>query len=129
MMLNLESEEEIRREKKAIELFVSLFNGSFQKLDPNDIDYKVFDQDKNLISYAEVVSVFRVMRESYPLPIDAKKLIKLADKRLNPVVIWSCEDGIIYCKTNKLDGTIKWEEDEFTVYAEKVRAMKYIRFT
>ena len=121
--------EEQRREKRAIDLFVSLFNGSYQKLDPNDIDYKVFDQDKNLIAYAEVVSVFRVMRESYPLPIDAKKLIKLADKRLNPVVIWSCEDGIIYCKTNKLDGSIKWEDDEFTVYAEKVRAMKYIRFT
>jgi hypothetical protein len=121
--------EEQRREKRAIDLFVSLFNGSYQKLDPNDIDYKVFDQDKNLIAYAEVVSVFRVMREAYPVPIDAKKLIKLADKRLNPVVIWSCEDGIIYCKTNKLDGTIKWEDDEFTVYAEKVRAMKYIRFT
>ena len=121
--------EEQRREKRAIDLFVSLFNGSYQKLDPNDIDYKVFDQDKNLIAYAEVVSVFRVMREAYPVPIDAKKLIKLADKRLNPVVIWSCEDGIIYCKTNKLDGSIKWEDDEFTVYAEKVRAMKYIRFT
>jgi hypothetical protein len=121
--------EEQRREKRAIDLFVSLFNGSYQKLDPNDIDYKVFDQDKNLIAYAEVVSVFRVMREAYPVPIDAKKLIKLADKRLNPVVIWSCEDGIIYCKTNKLDGTIKWEDDEFTVYADKVRAMKYIRFT
>lgn len=125
----LSQSEEQRREKRAIDLFVSLFNGSYQKLDPNDIDYKVFDQDKNLIAYAEVVSVFRVMRESYPLPIDAKKLIKLADKRLNPVVIWSCEDGIIYCKTNKLDGSIKWEEDEFTVYAEKVRSMKYIRFT
>ena len=125
----LSQSEELRREKRAIDLFVSLFNGSYQKLDPNDIDYKVFDQDKNLIAYAEVVSVFRVMRESYPLPIDAKKLIKLADKRLNPVVIWSCEDGIIYCKTNKLDGSIKWEDDDFTVYAEKVRSMKYVRYT
>ena len=125
----LSQSEEQRREKRAIDLFVSLFNGSYQKLDPNDIDYKVFDQDKNLIAYAEVVSVFRVMRESYPLPIDAKKLIKLADKRLNPVVIWSCEDGIIYCKTNKLDGSIKWEDDDFTVYAEKVRSMKYVRYT
>lgn len=125
----LSQSEELRREKRAIDLFVSLFNGSYQKLDQNDIDYKVFDQDKNLIAYAEVVSVFRVMRESYPLPIDAKKLIKLADKRLNPVVIWSCEDGIIYCKTNNLDGIIKWEEDEFTVYAEKVKSMKYVRYT
>jgi hypothetical protein len=69
------------------------------------------------------------MREAYPLPIDAKKLIKLADKRLNPVVIWSCEDGIIYCKINKIDGTIKWEQDDFIVYVDKAKAMKYVRFT
>lgn len=128
MPMQYQSEEQ-RREKRAIDLFVSLFDGSYQKLDPNDIDYKVFDKDKNLIAYAEVVSVFRVMRESYPAPISAKKLLKLTDKRLNPVIIWSCEDGIIYCKVNKLDGIIKWEEDEFTVYAEKNRSMKYIRYT
>jgi hypothetical protein len=128
MPMQSQSEKQ-RREKRAIDLFVSLFNGSYQKLDPNDIDYKVFDQGKNLIAYAEVVSVFRVMREAYPLPIDAKKLIKLADKRLNPVVIWSCEDGIIYCKINKIDGTIKWEQDDFIVYVDKAKAMKYVRFT
>ena len=52
--MTFETEIDLIREKKAIELFVSIFGGSFKKLDPHDIDYKVFDKDKNLIAYAEV---------------------------------------------------------------------------
>jgi len=128
MMLNLESEEEIRREKKAIELFVSLFNGSFQKLDPNDVDYKIFDKDKKLIAYAEVRSRFKSIYDAYPLPISAKKMVKLMDKRLNPVVIWSCDDGIIYSKISHLTGTVQFESDDFVMYFEKQKSMKYVRF-
>jgi hypothetical protein len=128
MMLNLESEEEIRREKKAIELFVSLFNGSFQKLDPNDVDYKIFDKDKKLIAYAEVRSRFKSIYDAYPLPISAKKMVKLMDKRLNPVVIWSCDDGIIYSKISHLTGTVQFESDDFVMYFDKQKSMKYVRF-
>lgn len=127
-MLNLESEEEIRREKKAIELFVSLFNGSFQKLDPNDVDYKIFDKDKKLIAYAEVRSRFKSIYDAYPLPISAKKMVKLMDKRLNPVVIWSCDDGIIYSKISHLTGTVQFESDDFVMYFDKQKSMKYVRF-
>ena len=127
-MLNLESEEELRREKKAIELFVSLFNGSFQKLDPNDIDYKIFDKDKKLIAYAEVRSRFKSIYDAYPLPISAKKMVKLMDKRLNPVVIWSCDDGIIYSKISHLTGTVQFESDDFVMYFDKQKSMKYVRF-
>lgn len=127
-MLNLESEEEIRREKKAIELFVSLFNGSFQKLDPNDIDYKIFDKDKKLIAYAEVRSRFKSIYDAYPLPISAKKMVRLMDKRLNPVVIWSCDDGIIYSKISHLTGTVQFESDDFVMYFDKQKSMKYVRF-
>jgi len=49
-----ETEEDLRREKKAIETFVKTFGGSYQKLDPFDIDYKIFDRDKKVIAYAEV---------------------------------------------------------------------------
>jgi hypothetical protein len=128
MILNLESEEELRREKKAIELFVSLFNGSFQKLDPNDIDYKIFDKDKKLIAYAEVRSRFKSIYDAYPLPISAKKMVKLMDKRLNPVVIWSCDDGIIYSKISHLTGTVQFESDDFVMYFDKQKSMKYVRF-
>ena len=127
--MQLQQNEQLRREKRAIDLFVNMFGGSYQKLDPNDIDYKVFSADGQLIAYAEVSSRVRTMRDAYPLPIQAKKMIKLTDKRLNPVAIWSCEDGIIYAKVKGLTGTVQWEDDEFVMYFEKQKQFKYIRFT
>lgn len=137
-MTIFETDEDLRREKKAIELFVSLFGGSYQKLDPFDIDFKIFDKEKKLIGYAEVKGRIRTMRDAYPLPIGAKKLVKLIDKRLSPVLIWSCEDGIIYGKANKLYGEIKWggrppridslTDNELMVYYDKQKELRYIRF-
>jgi hypothetical protein len=126
-MLSKESEE-LRREKRAIDLFVNMFSGSYQKLDPNDIDYKVFDASGQLIAYAEVGSRIKTMRDAYPLSISAKKMVKLTDKRLNPVAIWSCEDGIIYARIKNLVGTVQWADDEFMMYFEKQKPFKYIRF-
>jgi hypothetical protein len=136
--MTFETETDLIREKKAIELFVSIFGGSFKKLDPHDIDYKVFDKDKSLIAYAEVKGRIRTMRAAYPLPISAKKLVKLIDKRIAPVLIWACEDGIIYGKANKLQGEIKWggrsprdgavNDAEMMVYYDKQKELKYIRY-
>lgn len=134
-----ETEEDLRREQKAINLFVSTFGGSFKKLDPLDVDYKIFDKDGNLIAYAEVKGRLKPMRSAYPLPVAAKKVVKLTDKRLIPVMIWSCEDGIIYGKVNKLKGEIKWggrtprensfNDLELMVFYDKQKDLKYIRFT
>ena len=121
--------EELRRERRAIDCFVNMFSGSYQKLDANDIDYKVFDSDGKLIAYAEVSSKVRTIRDAYPLSVSAKKLLKLPDKRLNPVLIWSCEDGVIYSKVKGLSGDIVWEDEDFMVYFDKQKTMKYIRFT
>jgi hypothetical protein len=134
-----EKEEDLKREQKAITLFVSTFGGSFKKLDPFDVDYKVFDKDGNLIAYAEIKGRIRTMRDAYPLPVAARKVVKLVDKRLIPVMIWACEDGIIYGKVNKLKGEIKWggraprdnsyNDEELMVYYDKQKELKYIRFT
>lgn len=97
-----------RMEAKAIETYVKLFDGSFTKLDPNDIDYKVYNRDGELISYVEVVNRYKILRLAYPLPILAKKMVKLVDKRLNPIILWSCEDGIMYTKATDVVGEIKW---------------------
>jgi hypothetical protein len=136
--MTFETEMDLLREKKAIELFVSIFGGSYKKLDPNDIDYKIFDKDNNLIAYAEVKGRIRTMRTAYPLPISARKLVKLIDKRLAPVLIWACEDGIIYGKASKLYGEIKWggrpprdgsaNDNEMMVYYDKQKELKYIRY-
>lgn len=126
-----ETETDLAREKRAIDLFVSIFKGSYKKLDPLDIDYKVSDDRGQLIAYIEVVGRIRTMNAAYPLPISAAKLVKLIDKRLNPVIVWACEDGIIYAQANKLVGQVKWRHDdsEMMVYYEKQRVMKYVRFT
>ena len=136
--MTFETEQDLKREHKAITTFVNTFGGSFQKLDPQDIDYKVFDKDGKLIAYAEVKGRIRTMHNAYPLPVAARKVVKLSDKRLIPVVIWACEDGIIYGKINKLKGEIKWggrpprdgsfDDNELMVYYEKQKNLKYVRF-
>lgn len=129
-----ETEQDLKREQKAITTFVNTFGGSFQKLDPYDIDYKVFDKAGKLIAYAEVKGRIRTMHNAYPLPVAARKAVKLVDKRLNPVMIWSCEDGIIYGKIDKLKGEIKFardnssNDDELMIYYDKQKALKYVRF-
>jgi hypothetical protein len=134
--MTFETEQDLIREKKAIQTFVSIFSGSFKKLDPQDVDYKVFDKDGSLIAYAEVTGRIRTIYNAYPLPITAKKLVKLIDKRISPVVIWACEDGIIYGKANKLKGEIKWSNpldnsfynSELMVYYDKQKELKYVRY-
>ena len=133
-----ETETDLLREKKAIELFVSIFNGSFKKLDPFDIDFKVFDKDNKLIAYAEVKGRIRSMRDAYPLPMSTKKLVKLIDKRLSPIIIWACDDGIIYGRAKKLSGELKWggrsprngsaNDEELMVYYDKQKGLKYVRY-
>ena len=134
-----ETDQDLKREQKAIDLFVSTFGGSFKKLDPFDVDYKVFDKDGNLIAYAEVKGRIRTMRDAYPLPVAARKIVKLVDKRLVPVMIWACEDGIIYGKVNKLKGEITWggrspregsyNDLELMVFYDKQKDLKYIRIS
>jgi len=136
--MTFESEEDRRREKKAIETFVAIFGGSYEKLGPHDVDYKVFDKDKKLIAYVEVKGRIRTMIDAYPLPIAIRKLHKLSEKRLNPVVIWSCEDGIIYGKIFSIYGTIRLggrpsregatNDNELMAYYDKQKEFKYIRF-
>tara|TARA_R100001463_G_scaffold15141_7_gene39599 strand:- start:287 stop:700 length:414 start_codon:yes stop_codon:yes gene_type:complete len=103
-----ESQQDLKREKQAINTFVEKFNGSFKKLDPEDIDYKVFDSKGKHIAYAEVKGRLRMIKDAFPLPVAARKIVKLADKRLNPVMIWACLDGIIYCKVKHIKGNLCW---------------------
>lgn len=137
--MTFETEQDLKREHKAITTFVETFGGSFKKLDPHDIDYKVFDKDGKLIAYAEVKGRIRTMYYAYPLPVAARKVVKLIDKRLTPVMIWSCEDGIIYGKVDKLKGVVKWggrppragsfNDLELMIFYDKQKELKYIRFT
>ena len=75
--MRFESEEDLRRERKAIETFVKVFKGSYKKLGPDDIDYRVFDKDNKLISYVEVKGRLRTISQAYPLPVALQKIVKL----------------------------------------------------
>jgi hypothetical protein len=133
-----ETEQELKNKEKAIKAFVATFKGSFQKLDPNDVDYKIFDSKGGLIAYAEVSIRTRSLYNAYPLFVPAKKIVKLIDKRMPPVCIWACEDGLIYGKVDKLKGEIKYANlnainnsflnSELIVYYEKQKQLKYIRY-
>lgn len=136
---SFETEEDIVQEKKAIQRFVSIFKGGYEKLSPEDIDYKVFDKNKNLIAYVEVNRRLKNMSNAYPLPIPVLKLTKLWAKRLNPTIIWSCDDGIIYGKLKELQGSIRigtikpksgvTHDIDLVAYYDKQKALKYVRFT
>jgi hypothetical protein len=136
--MRFESEEDLRRERKAIETFVKVFKGSYKKLGPDDIDYRVFDKDDKLISYVEVKGRLRTISQAYPLPVALQKIVKLSSKRLNPVMIWACEDGIIYGKIHELYGTLRWggrpkrdgsyNDNELMAYYEPQKKLKYIKY-
>jgi len=102
--MRFESLKDLSREKLAIDTFTSIFSGYSKKLGDNDIDFSVFDKDNNLISYVEVKGRIKDSRDAFPLPVAARKLVKLSDKRVTPVMIWACNDGIFYGKLEELIG-------------------------
>ena len=136
--MRFETEKDLNREKEAISLFVSVFGGSFKKLDPNDVDYKIFDKDNKLIAYAEVKGRYRTLKMAFPLPIAARKVVKLADKRIPSVVIWACDDGILYGLVNEMTGSVKWggreprngagHDKELMIYYDRQKEIKYVRY-
>lgn len=129
-----ETDQDLKRKESAIQAFVKRFDGSFQKLGINDVDYRVFDKGKNLIAYAEIKVMYKKMASCYPLPMPVNKLSKLCDKRLNPILMWSCDDGVLYGKAEKMVGHIKWDSEnsnsipEMNAYFDKQKEIRYIRF-
>jgi hypothetical protein len=136
--MRFESNKDLDRETRAIQTFVDVFGGSFKKLGDNDIDYRVYNNSGKLIAYVEVKGRIRTYSKAFPLPVAARKLVKLADKRLNPVMIWACEDGIVYSKIVELNGSMTWggrtpregsyNDQELMVYFDNQNNFKYIPY-
>jgi hypothetical protein len=120
------------RVDKAVGIFVDKFGGSFKKMAPDGVDYRIYNTEGTMVSYAQTAVIPRRIINAYPLPILAGKVQKLCDKRLNPVIIWVCEDGIIYAKVNHIEGRLFWGESsrggqDLIVEYGKQDAMKYIK--
>lgn len=103
-----QTDNDLIRERNAMKAFAKKFNLLYKKLDDFDIDFAIYNLQNTLIGYVEVKGRNKKISESYPLPISIRKISKLHDKKLNPIVIWSCFDGIIYGKLNKLVGVVKY---------------------
>tara|TARA_R100000544_G_C2209749_1_gene51245 strand:- start:134 stop:553 length:420 start_codon:yes stop_codon:yes gene_type:complete len=108
MSVRYENNKDREREVKAIEAFTSFFGGSHQKLGPWDIDFRYKGDDGKTKAYIEVKGRMKDMADAYPLPVAARKLIKLADKEINPILIWACFDGIIYGRLSEISGDTRW---------------------
>jgi hypothetical protein len=137
--MRFETKEDLVRETKAIERFVKLFGGSYKKLGPNDIDFRVFDKDKKIVAYVEVKGKSSWLKQAFPVYVAARKLVKLCDKRLNPVVMWACNDGIVYAKVPDIIGEIRWggrtdirdegiNDQELMAYFNHQKAFKYLKY-
>ena len=123
-----EVDQDIAKEKKAIELYLRRLGGSYKKLSPSDVDFRILGENKSVIGYAEVKVLNTEMKESFPLTVEARKIIKLRDKRLHAVMIWSCIDGIWYLPIQGLTGTASWSEDgELMLKFDNKKIFKYVR--
>lgn len=123
-----EQYQDIKKEKQAVELYLQRAGGTYKKLSPDDVDFRLFSSAKSIIGYAEVKVLNTQMKDSFPLTVEARKIIKLRDKRLSAVMIWYCIDGIFYLPIEGLHGDALWSEDgELLLKFNNKKIFKYVR--
>lgn len=83
------------------------------KLGRHDIDFLVLSHVSNTKAYVEVKGRYRTVEDAYPLPIAARKLVKLYDALTSDpnvskaFIIWACDDGIIAGDMDEIVGEAK----------------------
>lgn len=106
MSVRFETKQDLDRENKSANFLCNKFGFNKKKLGKNDIDFAIYD-DQKFVFNLEVKGRLKNMNDAYPLPISVKKLIKINDKKGQSVILWACNDGIIFSRTEKLIGLIK----------------------
>jgi|VirMetMinimDraft_7_1064189.scaffolds.fasta_scaffold00176_36 hypothetical protein len=137
MVTRFETETDLKREEKASALICNHFGLNKKKLGKNDIDFEIYKND-NFLFYLEVKGRKKNIDEAYPLPVSVKKLTKLYDKKKPTVILWACDDGIIFSRTEKLKGSIRVsgrpprdgsrDDREFMAYYNKCNNLKEIKY-
>lgn len=128
MILKRETDLETSKKEQAISEFTKRFKGRYSKIGPNDVDFKIIDSKGKMIGYAEIIISSRVVSQSYPVTVNVELLSKLISKRLNPVLIWACEDGYIYGRPNLIVGKTVWSENELLIFYNKQKNLKYFKY-
>jgi len=104
--MRFETQVDLDRETKAIKTFCDKFDLQYQKLGDHDVDFKIL-KNKKVLTFVEVKGRLRNIDDCYPLPIAIRKVYKLCEAHKDPVIIWSCNDGLLYAKLKKLKGDIR----------------------
>ena len=109
-----ENKSHLEREERAIKLWTrSMPQGSYKKLGGFDIDFRVYSDKSKTYAYVEVKGRHRDISDAYPLPIAARKLVKIHDLfKKDPetefaFIIWACNDGIVIGNIEELIGEAK----------------------
>ena len=132
--MRFETNKDLQNELDAITLYCEVFNSSFEKLGENDIDYRV--TKPNRIQHIEVKGRNRKIENAFPLPIAARKVVKICDKKTKSIMVWNCFDGLIICDLSqvKSSGMIGGRkprlgasnDQEYMLYFEKQSNFYYI---
>jgi hypothetical protein len=123
-----EQDQDIKKEKTAMDLYLRRLGGTYRKLGTDDVDFRIQGETGAVVGYAEVKILDTEMKDSFPLMVEARKIIKLRDKRLHAVMIWSCIDGIYYLPIEGLVGRALWsEEEELMLSFDNKKLFKYVR--
>ena len=114
MSKKFETPTNLEREQRAIKFWTSHHaKNSYEKLGAYDIDFRVYSDKSNTYAYAEVKGRNRHIKDAYPLPLAARKLVKIHDRLKNDpetksaFIIWACDDGIIVGNIEKIIGTVR----------------------
>tara|TARA_R110000765_G_scaffold29731_1_gene70754 strand:+ start:264 stop:686 length:423 start_codon:yes stop_codon:yes gene_type:complete len=137
MSIRFETEKDLNRENKAADFLCNMFGFNKKKLGENDIDFAIYDNER-FAFYLEVKGRLKNIDVAYPLPISVKKLTKLQDKKAQSVILWACDDGVIFSRIEKLNGDIKVggrkpregssNDIEFMAYYNKQSNLKEIQY-
>ena len=135
--MRFETKQDLDRENNSANFFCGQFGFNKKKLGKNDIDFAIYD-DQKILFYLEIKGRLKNINEAYPLPISVKKLTKINDKKKQSVILWACNDGIIFSRTEKLIGLIKiggrkprngsFNDIEFMAYFDKSNNLKEIKY-
>ena len=135
--MRFETKQDLDRENKASDFLCNKFGFNKKKLGKNDIDFAIYDNERFVFNL-EVKGRLKNINDAYPLPISVKKLIKINDKKKQSVILWACDDGIIFSRTEKLIGLLKiggrkprngsFNDIEFMAYFDKSNNLKEIKY-
>ena len=97
-----EKQKDLDRESRAVALWAQgIPPENIKKLGRHDVDFLVLSHGSNTTAYVEVKGRYRSVADAYPLPVAARKLVKLYDTLTSDpnvskaFIIWACDDGII----------------------------------